>query len=210
MGAEDLGRRARVVLAHLVTALVHHDGLMKIFLIALVIIDCAAWPRAPLGYVADLGAAQAQTNPAPTALRPAGHDIDELVQQALADRFRARDIPDFAMLSDGRRIAVRRELPIAGLTLGPAALPRIDSYEFHLVSAATAQAEADRTKKDVPFIAVDRAAIAGDTATIWIGADFAAPAEPGMVKTCCCQAQAQFERREGRWVFVKWAVTMCA
>jgi hypothetical protein len=143
-------------------------------------------------------------------LRPAGRDIEELVQQALEDRARAGDIPDIAMLSDARRIAVRQELPLAGLTLGPGALPRIDGYEFHLLSASAAQAEADRTKKNVPFISVDRASISGDDATIWIGADFAAPSDPATVKMCCCEGEARFRKNAGRWVFVAWRLTRCS
>jgi hypothetical protein len=172
-------------------------SVMKTLLIAVSIIGCAAsWSYA--------------LHPLQNQLRPAGREIDELVQQALADRFRARDIPDLAMLSDQTRIAVREELPLAGLTLGPAALPKIDGYEFHLVSASGAQADADRTRRDVPFITVDRAAISGDAATIWIGADVAAPADPAVVKMCCCEGQAEFERRGGRWMFVKWTITKCS
>ena len=107
-------------------------------------------------------------------------------------------------------IPIRQELPRAGLALSAAALPKIDGYEFELLPGATAQAEADRTRKNVPFIAIDRASITGDEATVWIGADLAMPADPATVKMCCCEAEGQFERRQGRWSFVKWRTTKCS
>jgi creatinine amidohydrolase len=142
--------------------------------------------------------------------RPAGRDIEALVRQALEDRVRAGDIPDFQLLGGTRRIGVRRELPLAGLTLGPDALPRIDGYEFYLVSAATAQADADRTKEKIRFVTVDRPSIAAETATIWMGTDFVSPADPTMIKMCCCEGRATFRHAGERWVFVEWTTTRCS
>jgi creatinine amidohydrolase/Fe(II)-dependent formamide hydrolase-like protein len=142
--------------------------------------------------------------------RPVDRDVEDFIRQALADRVRAGDIPDVGMLGAGRRIAVRPEMPAAQLTLGPGALPMVAGFEFVLLTAANAETEATRTKKNVPYLTVDRATIAGGEATLTLGVDFAAPGGGAAIKMCCCEGVAKFRRNGDRWVFVAWTGTRCS
>jgi hypothetical protein len=148
---------------------------------------------------------QAQS-PAPMATP----EIDELIKQAVEDRFGARDLPDGDLLGKATRIAIREEMPEAGLKLSRGALPRRPGYEFFLISEVGAQAEADRVRRAVYFITVDRPSIIEDTATVSLGVDVASPREPKTIKMCCCTGRGQFRRVGDRWTFVKWAQTICS
>jgi hypothetical protein len=150
-----------------------------------------------------------QASPA-TALRPAGAETETFVRQALEDRLAAGDLPDIGLLGQSKHIAIRRELPKAGLTLGPGALPKRDGYEFELISAAEARSEATRTKRTISFVAIDEPVITGETATIWLGADLAWPDDPNVVKLCCCEGKARFSRARDRWAFVRWDTMECS
>ena len=142
--------------------------------------------------------------------RMATPDIELLVKQSVEDRFGARDLPDGNLLGKATRIAIREEMPEAGLKLGRGALPQRDGYTFSLTSGAAAQTEADRSGRPVFFITVDRPAITDDTATISLGVDVASPREPKSIRMCCCTGQAQFQRVGDRWMFVKWAQMICS
>src|SRR6185295_7336624 len=76
--------------------------------------------------------------------RMATPDIELLVKQSVEDRFGASDLPDGNLLGKATRIAIREEMPEAGLKLGRGALPQRDGYVFSLISGTAAQAEADR------------------------------------------------------------------
>jgi hypothetical protein len=142
--------------------------------------------------------------------RMATPEIEVLVKQAVEDRFGARDLPDGNLLGRATRIAIRWEMPEAGLKLSRGALPQRSGYEFFLISEVGAQAEADRVRRAVYFITVDRPSIVEDTATVSLGVDVASPREPKTIKMCCCNGQGQFRRVGGRWRFVKWAQTICS
>ncbi len=142
--------------------------------------------------------------------RMASAEIDALVKQAVEDRFTARDLPDGNLLGKATRIAIREEMPEAGLKLSRAALPQRDGFSFVLISGAAAQAEADRSGRPVYFIAVDQPSITGDTATISLGVDVVSPREPKTISMCCCTGHGQFRRTGGRWAFVKWAQMICS
>jgi hypothetical protein len=88
-------------------------------------------------------------------------------------------------------------------------LPQRDGYEFRLISTSEATAEAERTKAWVSFIAVDRLERSQETVTMWLGTDFIAPAEPRIMKTCCCERSVQYRRVQDRWAFVSWSVGIC-
>ena len=137
-------------------------------------------------------------------------DVEVLVKQAVEDRFAAKDLPDGNLLGNATRIAIREEMPDAGLKLSRGALPQRDGYEFFLISEVAAQAEADRVGRAVYFITVDRPSIIEDTATISLGVDVVSPREPKTIKMCCCTGQGQFRRAGGRWTFVKWAQMICS
>jgi hypothetical protein len=136
--------------------------------------------------------------------------IELLVKQAVEDRFTAGDLPDRSLLGTSTRIAIREEMPAAGVKLGGGALPQLEGYEFYLISGASAQSEAERTQRAITFITVDGPSITDDTATVSLGVDVTAPLRPNEVKLCCCSGEAQFRRAEGRWTFVNWVGTTCS
>jgi quercetin dioxygenase-like cupin family protein len=140
----------------------------------------------------------------------AAPDVQQFVRMALMDRVRANDVPDLNLLHASHRIAVRDVMPTAHLALNESALPQLDPYHFFLLSPADAQAVADRRKQTMPFLTVDQPSIDGDTATVWLGVDIAAPADPNMIRLCCCTGRAEFRRSGGGWAFVKWLVTICS
>jgi protein-S-isoprenylcysteine O-methyltransferase Ste14 len=142
--------------------------------------------------------------------RPAPAEVEELVRQAVEDRFSAHDIPDQNLLRALARIGVRADMPRAGLTLSERALPRRDGYEFYLITQEAAQEEADRLKAQILYLTVDRPVITGSTATCVIGVDVVFPREPKAAKLCCCTGLGEFQRSDGKWRFVKWGSRICA
>ena len=155
------------------------------------------------------GGADAQPRlPGPAPLASA--DVQAFVSQALEDRLAARNIPDQALLDGATRIGVREGMPLSGLRLGAASLPRRAGVEFYLTSASAAQAEADKTRRSVYYLIVDRASVAGDSATASLGVDVALPSDPNTVKLCCCAGDGQFRRTNGRWSFVSWQQMVCS
>ena len=154
------------------------------------------------------GAAPAQV------LRHAGAELERLIRQVLEERLIAADIPDLHLLGAARRIAIRMELPRSGFALGADVLPRREGYEFRLISAAGALAEAERTKTRVYLLTVDRIEMMSDSTWMWIGTDVMEPPnssglDPNVFKRCCCEAPVQYRRDGDRWVFVKWDVGVC-
>ena len=147
---------------------------------------------------------------AQSSARMATADVELLVKQSVEDRLGAKDLPDGNLLGKGTRIAIREEMPEAGLKLTRGALPQRDGYAFSLISNAFAQAEADRIGRPFYFITVDRPSITDDTATISLGVDVVSPREPKSITMCCCTGQAQFQRSGGRWTFVKWGQMICS
>ena len=153
----------------------------------------------------------AQDTAAPSpANRTAGIEIQAFVRQALEDRLEAGNLPDGNLLRNSTRVALREEMPAAGMKLGSEALPRRKEYEFYLISTAAAQSEADKIGKPVYFIIVDQASVGEDTATALLGVDLVLPRDSTMTKLCCCRGVAQFRRIAGRWTFVTWANRVCS
>ena len=155
-----------------------------------------------LGGVHARAAAVQENNPPSQAQSAAARDINALIRQVLADRIPAKDIPDYGLLRDAKRIAVRSDAD--RFRLGQDALPALDGYELQLISTEEAQSEAERTQALVHFIAIDHLQIAGDTASLVIGVDFTMPADPNKGKMCCCSRSLEYRRVEDRWVFVRW------
>lgn len=146
----------------------------------------------------------------PPVERLAADAVQELVRNAIADRFSNRDIPDQGLLLKARSVLVLREMPAAGLMLGPEALPTLPGVSFSLIAKNTARRQADTTGQKVFYVVVDRPAITGTTATLWLGVDFEMPSDPKMVKLCCCSSEAHFEKRDGQWHFAKWGNGLCS
>jgi len=138
------------------------------------------------------------------ALAPASAEVETFVREALADRLVAGDIPDIHLLrrADAKRFHVRAELPGSRIRITSRALPSTPGTELALVTLADAQEAATRTGQPFRFVVVDHVNIAGTQASLWLGVGLVVP--PGFVKMCCCERQAEFERREGRWLFERW------
>jgi len=156
---------------------------------------------------APAGPAQA---PDSGAMRVAPDEVQAFVRAALENRLRANDVPDLNLAAGSHRLAVRDSMPRAHLILKEAALPEVEGYQLYLLSAAEAQAEADRHNASVLFIAVDEPSINGDSATIWLGVDTAVPSQSGLIKLCCCTGKAEFRRSASSWHFVKWSTMVCS
>lgn len=151
-------------------------------------------------------------NPGPETARakgrPAASELELFARRAVEDRLAAGDLPDMELLEDSRRISVRREMPLAGLELGPATRPEVVGLKLDLVSQAALQERADRLGLAVFFIGVDRPVISGDTATIALGVDIAVPTRSGPY-LCCCTGEARFRRAEPGWTFEEWESVWC-
>ena len=144
------------------------------------------------------------------AVRAATSEIEDLVRQALDDRFKAGDIPDLELLQERAHVLVLKEMPRARLQLSARALPTIAGTEFELIGADEASARAERSRKDVVYLTVNDPRIEGAAAFLWLGVDLAVPSKAGVVKMCCCAGRAEFRRAGDRWVFVKWAAMTCS
>jgi len=145
-----------------------------------------------------------------TEYRPVSSDTEHFIRAAIADRFKAGDIPDLNLLPDRTRVLVRKELVDAKVTLTADALPNLPAMTFEIISLQEAEALARRTGRDVVYLTVDNPCIDGDAATISFGIDVAMPRKAGMVNLCCCTGRAEYRLRAGTWVFVKWRQMICS
>jgi len=143
------------------------------------------------------------------AFPEASAQIQDLVRDAIADRFRAGDIPDINLLPDRSRVLVRRELPSDSVQLTERALPKLTGSRFELISFADAQVMTAATAHDVVYIVVDAPRIEDDTATISLGVDFVA-ADKAALKMCCCSGRARFRRKADHWSFADWSSISCS
>lgn len=135
-------------------------------------------------------------------LHAASPDVDAFVRHALLDRWAARDIPDIGLLAARRRVFVLREMFHARLLLSAKTVPRTAGTEFEFVALTELQANARRSRDVVYFIALDDPDVRDDAASVTVGVDLVAPAEPA-ITTCCCTTSVHYVRRDGRWAFVK-------
>jgi len=156
------------------------------------------------------GALNEQSLQQPTVLRPASAEVDVLIREALEDRLAARNLPDMGFLGTSTRVSIREEMPSAGLRIGVKAVPQTLGSEFRLTSLSALQSEADRISTAVYFIAVDSPVITGELATVWLGVSMVLPDKPGVVMLCCCAAEGQFRRVDGRWTFGRWMRRTCS
>lgn len=140
--------------------------------------------------------------------RAAASELELFAKHAVEDRLAAGDLPDLGMLEGSRRIIVRREMPWAGLKLGPAARPAVVGFELDLVPQVVIQKRANKMGLAVYYIGVDYPEITGDTAMISLGIDVAVPRGSGPY-LCCCTGKARFSRSELGWTFVEWTSEWC-
>jgi hypothetical protein len=161
----------------------------------------------PLVMVVSFAGAAAAQN---ARLRPASAEIETFVRAALEDQLNEKGFLRASSFDPSRPIAIRSDLPAAGLRLGPGALPRHERYKFRLVTVSEAQAEADRTHQPFHYIEVDGPKIDGDTGALALGTDLILPSDSKVGKLCCCNTVAYFRLVDGRWTFVKLDATACS
>ena len=101
-----------------------------------------------------------------TEYRTVSSDTEHFIRAAIADRFKAGDIPDLNLLPDRTRVLVRKELVDAKLTLTADALPNLPATTFEMISLQEAETLARRTGRDIVNLTVDNPHIDGDAATI--------------------------------------------
>jgi len=144
---------------------------------------------------------QQTTSPMPPI---ASAEMEMFVRDALRDRLMAGDIPGIQLLraADAKRFYVRAEVPASRVRITSRALPSMPNTELALLALAEAQEIATRSGRHVFFIAIERVHVEASKATIWLGAGLEVP--PGQIKTCCCEREALFERRDGQWSFQRW------
>lgn len=124
---------------------------------------------------------------------PSQSDLDAIVHAAL-DR---NDIPD------GRTKVVRTEIE-HGRTVSPNALPK----GYVLQTEADLESEAKRSQSNVWYVAFYSVYATKTCARVPFGGDFV-QSRP-LLKLCCCIATDFYEKRNGRWHFVKRAHKVCA
>jgi hypothetical protein len=167
--------------------------------------SCAAGEPEPLpanGVPAAQAQAQVQA-PRPT-------EVDLLIRMLLEQSMtNPKDLADSTMLPTVGPVYVRAEIPGSpGAIVTPQALPR--TGRFVIKHAAELQAEADRTRKTVPFIAFTTAEVIGDRATAEHGVDIAVPTDPNVIKMCCCSERKQYVRKGATWEATGVVVTSCS
>jgi len=132
------------------------------------------------------------------------------VRHALADRFAARDIPDFGMLPESSDIWIRQETGNPNSDLTTDALPQSNNRQFRLIQQSVAQARADATGTSIVFITVGQVVVNGADATIGLGVDTVDPRSPNTIKLCCCWSEAKYQRVGDKWKFVRWEGGVCS
>jgi hypothetical protein len=162
-------------------------------------------------FVTSVAYAQAPTSAIDTQHRQAASPaIQAFVRQAIADRFAARDIPDFGMLSESGEILIRQETGNPNSDLTFEAVPQTNDRPFLLIQQSVAQARADATATSIVFITVGRVVVNGPDATINLGVDTVDPRSPGTIKLCCCSGDAKYHRVGDEWKFVRWESQVCS
>jgi hypothetical protein len=142
----------------------------------------------------------------------AAAEVLRFVRFALHDRLLAGDIPDIevARRPGEAQVLVRADLPSSRMMLTDEALPEVPGLRLELVTLAAARETAERTGKDVGFVTIDKVQVGDVSAVVWLGADYAAREQPGLIKLCCCEGEARFVKRDGTWVFEKWGWSRCS
>jgi hypothetical protein len=140
-------------------------------------------------------------------LKSAPPAVEALVSAAVSDRFRAGDIPDQNLVTDGSPVYLFNELERSGYQLGPAALPKVPGLRFAQVNRTEAR-DLAYGRGGLWMVEVDDVEIAGERAHLTIGV----LAYPDVTKDavhCGGQAEAEFRRRgDGAWEFVSWGPTL--
>lgn len=124
---------------------------------------------------------------------PTPADLDDIVRAVL----------DKNDIADGRSKVVRTEIE-DGRTVSRTALPE----GYVLRTEAELEAEAKRTNSNVWYVAFYSVYATNTCARVLVGGDFVQPRR--QLKNCCCIATDFYEKRNGRWQFVKRTHQDCA
>jgi hypothetical protein len=132
-------------------------------------------------------------------------DIDELARMLLERGSNA--IPDWDLAARGAQghIAViadignHRRLTTNALPAG-----------FTLADANQLQAQANATRNQLGFLSFQDIWSDGTCATVTVGGDIAVPADPNVIKMCCCSSTTMYEKRAGTWTRTGNVVTSCS
>jgi hypothetical protein len=125
--------------------------------------------------------------------QPSQRDLDDTVREVL----------DGGNVPDQRASVVRAEIE-GGRTVSASALPEA----YVLQTRAELEAEAKRTNADVWHIAFYELHATATCARVAVGGNFVQPRRK--LKTCCCTAHDFYEKRRGKWKFVKRIRETCA
>ncbi len=136
--------------------------------------------------------------------------IQRFVRDAIADRFAARDLPDFGLLPESGDIWIRQETDNPNSELTNDALPQLNNRQFRLIQQSVAQARADASGTSIVFITVGRVVVNGADASINLGVDTVDPRSPGTIKLCCCSGDAKYQQVGDEWKFVRWESQVCS
>ncbi len=136
-------------------------------------------------------------------------DIDDLVGAALARFVVDPDaIPDHGLLAKGKvsfiNTTIDRDHRISSLAVKASPIPLVGKSYDEL------QDLANRTRKEINFIDFSEITSDGSCAFVHVGVDFTMPASEGGFKMCCCIGHDIYEKRAGRWVFVRSEGVSCA
>lgn len=136
-------------------------------------------------------------------------DIDDLVAAALARFVVDPDaIPDHGLLAKGKvsfiNTTIDRDHRISSLAVKASPIPLVGKSYDEL------QDLANRTRKEINFIDFSEITSDCSCAFVSVGVDFTMPASEGEFKMCCCVGHDIYEKRAGRWVFVRRMAETCA
>jgi hypothetical protein len=138
-------------------------------------------------------------------------DLDAVANAVLA-RFAADDstLPDGGMLTPGVVFVVTDIGGRPNRHLSENALPSRSRRRFIAKTRAEVQSEADRLGRSVHFVEFAYVDSDGSCAVVWDGVGFVKPSKESPYALCCCTGVDVYEKRDGRWAFVRRAQEICS
>ncbi len=136
--------------------------------------------------------------------------VQVLASAALAHIAEARDLPDFGLVAADRPIFVSDFISGLGCELQDEVLPASSGLPLRLASPAQLQSAAN-THGQAQYVEVSDARGFDDMhASIIIGVGMLLPEDSDQGLLCCCSGEATFRDVESKWVFIKWASSICS
>jgi hypothetical protein len=143
-------------------------------------------------------------------LRPIPADVAAFVRAAVADRFRAGDIPDQNLIAGQDPVLVFDEMETSAYRMGGAALPQVRGARFALIDRTAARDRAYGTGSGTFMIEADSVELRGTTASLKLGIGiYPDVSAANFVVMCCCTARANFRWLGGQWSFDGWGERTC-